>query len=49
MNLYLLLIYLFQVDDEVDIDFSFIIILFEVNEEVEVDISFFIGLCSGGG
>lgn len=36
-------------DDEVDIDFSYIIILFEVNEEVEVDISFFIVLCIGGG
>lgn len=49
MNLYLSLTHLFQVDDEVDTDLSFIIILFEVNEEVEADISFFIGLCSGGG
>lgn len=51
MNLYLSLSHLFQVDDEVDTDLSFIIILFEVNEEVEADISFFIGLhvCSGGG
>lgn len=49
MNLYLSLTHLFQVDDEVDTDFSFIIILFEVNEEVEADISFFIVLCIGGG